>query len=116
MGWRGALAFFLVGLFVSGLSGAFAYFLPLALLAYAQTGQSTRAADASPGPPTAPALAAGGAPFTVLLMGSDDDSKFKADALLTQSMILVRINPTTRHVTMLSIPRDLWVPLSRGGM
>ena len=118
MGWRGALALFLVGLFTSGLSGAFAYFLPVALVAYAQTGQSTRAAQASPGPAStpAPALAARGAPFTVLLMGSDDDSKFKADALLTQSMILVRINPTTRHVTMLSIPRDLWVPLSRGGM
>jgi LCP family protein required for cell wall assembly len=48
-------------------------------------------------------------------MGSDDDSKFQADSVLTQSMILVRITPATRHVTMLSIPRDLWVPLSSGG-
>jgi LCP family protein required for cell wall assembly len=30
-------------------------------------------------------------------------------------MILVRVEPVTRHVTMLSIPRDLWVPLSTGG-
>jgi LCP family protein required for cell wall assembly len=30
-------------------------------------------------------------------------------------MILVRVEPGTKHVTMLSIPRDLWVPLSTGG-
>jgi LCP family protein required for cell wall assembly len=30
-------------------------------------------------------------------------------------MILVRVEPGTKHVTMLSIPRDLWVPLSVGG-
>jgi LCP family protein required for cell wall assembly len=48
-------------------------------------------------------------------MGSDDDSKFQSDAVLTQSMILVRVDPVARHVTMLSIPRDLWVPLSVGG-
>jgi LCP family protein required for cell wall assembly len=118
MGWRGALALFLAGLFISGLSGAFAYFLPVALVAYAQTGQATRDASVpSPSPtvgaaaPTPPA----GSAFTVLLMGSDDDSKFQSDSVLTQSMILVRITPATRHVTMLSIPRDLWVPLSSGG-
>ncbi len=119
MGWRGVLALFLVGLFTSGMSGAVAYFLPVALVAYAQTGQSTRAPltagpglNASPGVQAPPA---GGSAFTVLLLGSDDYSKFQADALLTQSMILVRVNPATRHVTMLSIPRDLYVPLSVGG-
>jgi hypothetical protein len=30
-------------------------------------------------------------------------------------MILTRINPITKQVTMLSIPRDLYVPLSSGG-
>jgi LCP family protein required for cell wall assembly len=50
----------------------------------------------------------------VLLLGSDDDSKFSADHVLTQSMILVRVNPASKQVTMLSIPRDLWVPLSLG--
>lgn len=124
MGWRGAVALFLAGLLVSGLAGAFAYFLPVALVAYTQTGQSTiqsrTASGAKPSPsPSIGALAgptpvAGGA-FTVLLLGSDDDSKFQSDAVLTQSMILVRIIPATRHVTMLSIPRDLWVPLSSGG-
>jgi LCP family protein required for cell wall assembly len=71
-------------------------------------------ASPSAGALLAPTPVAGSA-FTVLLMGSDDDSKFQSDAVLTQSMILVRVIPATRHVTMLSIPRDLWVPLSSGG-
>src|SRR5215472_17159923 len=119
MGWRGSMALLLVGLFTSGLSGAFAYFLPVMVAAYAQTGVATRS-DTGPRPTaTAAAQPAGALPrssaFTVLLMGSDDDSKFQSDAVLTQSMILVRITPATRHVTMLSIPRDLLVPLSSGG-
>jgi LCP family protein required for cell wall assembly len=117
MGWRGAVALFLAGLFISGLSGAFAYFLPVALVAYAQTGQATRDTAAPSPSPSAGATTPppAGSAFTVLLMGSDDDSKFQSDSVLTQSMILVRITPATRHVTMLSIPRDLWVPLSSGG-
>jgi LCP family protein required for cell wall assembly len=51
----------------------------------------------------------------VLLLGSDNDSKFIGDHVLTQSMIIVRFNPSTKRVVMLSIPRDLWVPLSTGG-
>jgi LCP family protein required for cell wall assembly len=115
------LALFAVGLGLSGLSGAFAYFLPVVVAAYAQTGQAahtgavpgTHPIRVAPLPGQAPT--AGGSAFTVLLMGSDDDSKFTPDAVLTQSMILVRVDPVTRHVTMLSIPRDLWVQLSAGG-
>jgi LCP family protein required for cell wall assembly len=55
------------------------------------------------------------APFTVLLLGSDDDSKFPVDRLNTQSMILVRVDPGSRQATMLSIPRDLWVPIPNQG-
>src|SRR5205085_7001913 len=68
----------------------------------------------SPTPSSSPAPAQSGA-FTVLLLGSDDDSKFQGDHVLTQSMILVRVIPATKQVIMLSIPRDLWVPLSTGG-
>jgi LCP family protein required for cell wall assembly len=66
---------------------------------------------ASPAP--TPVANVGGA-FTVLLLGSDNDSKFSSDAVLTQSMILVRVIPSTKQITMLSIPRDLRVPLSVG--
>ncbi len=109
----------LVGLVFSGLAGALAYFLPVAAAAYAQTGLSAR--PASEGQPAqaaggaAPVSVTRGAPFTILLLGSDDDTKFASDAVLTQSMILVRVVPATRQVTMLSIPRDLWVPISSGG-
>jgi LCP family protein required for cell wall assembly len=123
MGWRGTVALFLIGLFTSGLSGAFAYFLPAVIGVYAQTGQAARAAGSVPHaapsgvvPAAQPLTANRTSAFTVLLMGSDDDSKFQADHVLTQSMILVRVQPATKHVTMLSIPRDLWVELSSGGM
>jgi LCP family protein required for cell wall assembly len=64
--------------------------------------------DLDPRPRTA-------APFTVLLLGSDDDAKFPPDRLNTQSMILVRVDPTVKQATMLSIPRDLWVPIPNQG-
>lgn len=44
-----------------------------------------------------------------LLLGSDTDLKFAPGQYLTQSMILVTVDPTTHTVGMLSIPRDLWV-------
>jgi len=102
-------------------AGGLAYFLPAAELAFESTGQVIT----SPSPsqlllsPSATQTSATAAPvagaFTVLLLGSDDDSKFKADHVLTQSMILVRVVPSTKQVTMLSIPRDLYVHLSTGG-
>jgi LCP family protein required for cell wall assembly len=106
---------------VSSVAGGFAYFLPAAQLAFESTGQVI----ASPSPsqlllspsPTqdSPSPVAPSGAFTVLLLGSDDDSKFSADHVLTQSMILVRVVPSTKQVTMLSIPRDLYVHLSTGG-
>ena len=68
----------------------------------------------SPTPQSPSAVPVAGA-FTVLLLGSDDDSKFAADHVLTQSMILIRVVPSKKQVTMLSIPRDLYVHLSTGG-
>ncbi|TMC83747.1 MAG: LytR family transcriptional regulator [Chloroflexi bacterium] len=102
-------------------AGGLAYFIPAAQLAIESTGQvihvtpspSTLSPSAS-GSPSASAAPISGA-FTVLLLGSDDDSKFSADHVLTQSMILVRVVPATKQVTMLSIPRDLYVHLSTGG-
>src|SRR5258708_24480647 len=102
-------------LLISGMAGAAAYFFPVVVAGVGQTGQTVVAPPSrSPGVPATPTpSAAPGAPFTVLLLGSDDDGKNKAP--LTQSMILVRVDPASKHVTMESIPRDLWVPLSTGG-
>jgi len=104
------------------MAGSFAYFLPAAKLAWDATGQVVAVASPTPSPsissssptPTPVAAQPKGA-FTVLLLGSDDDSKFSADHVLTQSMILVRVIPSTKQVIMLSIPRDLYVPFWRGG-
>ena len=102
---------------LSGFAGAAAYFFPVVVAGVGQTGQTVVVPPGnSPGAKVTPTPAAApGAPFTVLLLGSDDDSKFQADHVLTQSMILVRVDPAGKHVTMESIPRDLWVPLSTGG-
>ena len=104
-----------VCLLLSGLAGAAAYFFPVVVAGVGQTGQTVVVPPSSTGRASPTPSAPPGAPFTVLLLGSDDDSKFQADHVLTQSMILVRVEPTSKRVTMLSIPRDLWVPLSTGG-
>ena len=104
------------------MAGSLAYFLPAAKLAWDATGQVVTVP--SPGPSPSPMLDTSPSPsaaaqlpgaFTVLLLRSDDDSKFSADHVLTQSMILVRVIPSTHSVTMLSIPRDLYVPFWTGG-
>jgi LCP family protein required for cell wall assembly len=111
-----------LAIFMSAVAGGLAYFIPAAQLAIESTGQVLHDAPSpsdlfSPTPSSSPAATAqpiSGA-FTVLLLGSDDDSKFTSDHVLTQSMILVRVVPSTKQVTMLSLPRDLYVPLSTGG-
>jgi LCP family protein required for cell wall assembly len=114
------------GFVFSGTVGAVLYFSPAIAAAFQDFGHTiqhgggagaaaaspTPAATASPSP--APVVATGKA-FTVLLLGSDNDAKFQGNEVLTQSMILARVDPVTKRVTMLSIPRDLYVPLSTGG-
>jgi LCP family protein required for cell wall assembly len=93
----------IAGFLLAGLIGLMAYFLPLFESA------STPIATSGGGlinPVSGPIQ-----PFTVLLLGSDDDSKFAGDQFNTQSMILVRVDPINKQATMMSIPRDLWVPI-----
>ncbi|HEX3607814.1 MAG TPA: LCP family protein [Candidatus Dormibacteraeota bacterium] len=97
-----------IGFTAAGLAGAVAYFLPVLATTLGATGQSVVGALTQRSP-------SDHQPFTVLLLGSDDDAKFVPGHLLTQSMILVRVEPSSGHVTMLSIPRDLYVPISSGG-
>ena len=106
---------------LSSVAGGIAYFMPAAQLALDSTGQVIQVPTPSPTDlltplpsPTAGPRPITGA-FTVLLLGSDDDSKFPGDHVLTQSMILVRVVPSQKKVTMLSIPRDLWIHMSTGG-
>ncbi|MBV8302165.1 MAG: LCP family protein, partial [Candidatus Dormibacteraeota bacterium] len=104
------------GFGVSVLAGIVFYFLPLIGVALHDTGQQNTALGGAPQltPVAATEHLSSNAPFTLLLLGSDSDSKFHG-AYLTQSMILTRVDPVSKHVTMLSIPRDLWVLLCDGG-
>ena len=56
-----------------------------------------------------------GRPWNILLMGSDNDSKYNFPALLTQVMMVVHIDPTNNSVYMVSIPRDSWVYVPENG-
>jgi LCP family protein required for cell wall assembly len=108
-----------LGVALSSGAGGLAYFIPAAELAFKSTGQVVNVPTPSPtdlftaSPTPAPVANVSGA-FTVLLLGSDDDQKFDPGHVLTQSMILVRVVPSTKQVVMLSIPRDLYVPMSVG--
>jgi LCP family protein required for cell wall assembly len=95
------------GFLLAGLLGIGAYFLPVF-----QAASSSASTGAIPNlDPLHPSTS----PFTVLLLGSDDDAKFPPDRLNTQSMILVRVDPIAKQATMLSIPRDLWGPIPNQG-
>jgi LCP family protein required for cell wall assembly len=97
---------------LAGVIGLVAYFLPLfqsASTAAVNNNGLLPIAVPNPLPTTTD-------PFTVLLLGSDDDAKFPPDRVNTQSMILIRVDPTSKKATMLSIPRDLWVPIPGQGM
>jgi len=97
-----------LGFLLAGLGGVGAYFLPVFQTAVTST-------SANDGLPNLNPVSAPTQPFTVLLLGSDDDSKFVPDRLNTQSMILVRVDPSAKQATMLSIPRDLWVQIPNQG-
>ena len=53
-------------------------------------------------------------PFTILLMGVDstDDGLSKNTVANGDSLILITFNPKTLNATMLSIPRDSYVPIA----
>jgi polyisoprenyl-teichoic acid--peptidoglycan teichoic acid transferase len=58
-----------------------------------------------------------GRTWNILLLGSDNDSKFNFPALLTQVMMIVHIDPAHHSVSLVSIPRDSWVYVPEvGGM
>ena len=91
---------------LAGLLGVGAYFLPV----FEVAATSAVSSGSIPDP-----LPTSTQPFTVLLLGSDDDAKFAPDRYNTQSMILLRVDPVTKQATMLSIPRDLLVPIPGHG-
>ncbi|GHO92643.1 hypothetical protein KSF_026910 [Reticulibacter mediterranei] len=49
--------------------------------------------------------------INILLLGSDTDAKFDQGTYLAQTDIIVTIDPNTKYVGMLSIPRDMQVTI-----
>lgn len=54
--------------------------------------------------------------INILVLGSDNDAKSQEKYPLTQSMIVVSIDPVHDQVNMLSIPRDFYVHIPGFGM
>ncbi|HEY7358934.1 MAG TPA: LCP family protein, partial [Ktedonobacterales bacterium] len=52
--------------------------------------------------------------FNLLLLGSDNDPKFGSGAVLTQTDIVVRVDLAHQQISMVSIPRDLWIHSDTG--
>ena len=70
---------------------------------------ATTATDATSGPivPESPAMA----PINVLLLGTDDRPDDNGPPR-TDTIILLTLDPQSQTAGMLSLPRDLWVPIS----
>jgi LCP family protein required for cell wall assembly len=54
--------------------------------------------------------------INILLLGSDTDQKFSNGSYLAQSDIVVTIDPASKTVGMLSIPRDFWINVPGSGL
>lgn len=75
-------------------------------------GQSPDAAPTAFLPEVTPVPWDGSARVTILLMGLDyRDWQAGSGAPRSDSMILLSVDPITKQVSMLSIPRDLWVQI-----
>lgn len=113
------------GFVLFGMGGAGAYFAPVVAEAFQATNHhvvvhpkpSIKASPTVPGVPAPTPVQGSAGAFTVLLLGSDNDGKeeWGNGTYLSQSMILVRVDPTKQSVTMLSIPRDFYLPLYANG-
>jgi LCP family protein required for cell wall assembly len=53
--------------------------------------------------------------INILLLGSDTDAKFQG-SFITQIMMVASIDPVHHSVSLLSIPRDFWVPIPGHGV
>ena len=80
-------------------------------------GGATPAAAATQAPVATPLPAwTGQQRLTFLLMGMDSDGGSVSTPNHTDSMMLVSVDPVSKTVVMLSIPRDLWVNVPGYGM
>ncbi len=114
---RVALA--LMGLLLAGAGGAAGYYYvnlsaPISSIVNQQVPRLKGDNNPDQGRGTSGSILSGGR-INILLLGSDTDEKFQG-TYLAQTDIVVTINPATRQVGMLSIPRDFWINVPGSGM
>ncbi len=110
------LAVFLLGA-CSSTAFAVARFYHVYTVAQSVTGKTLPTVGTTKGnvqPTALPDTLSGINSFNMLLLGSDNDAKFGNGAVLTQTDIVVRIDLKNHKVTMVSIPRDMWIPNETG--
>jgi LCP family protein required for cell wall assembly len=118
---RVAVAFLLFLLIVTG-SGAYYYYANFAAPVSKITGQTVTRIKGDNAPQGRNANTGGsilsGGRINILLLGSDDDYKSVHiyGGILAQTDIVVSIDPASKTVSMLSIPRDSWVDVPGYGM
>src|SRR5260221_6532407 len=114
---RVAVSLFLLLLVVVGGLGGY-YYLNLATPVSHIVGQQvTRLkGDEDPNASRNGADILSGSRVNILLLGSDTDQKFSNGQYLAQSDIVITIDPATRKVGMLSIPRDFYINVPGGGI
>lgn len=95
------------------IGGLVVYLAPV--LALLDSHQQVSAGQGVPTPAATPPPLQSQQPINILLLGSDNDQKFQPDALLSQTMIVASVDAAHHQVTLLSLPRDLWVPIPGHG-
>ena len=114
---RVVLSLVLLLLLVAGGLGGYYYFVFSAPVSHIVNQQVARLkGDEDPNASRNGADILGGPRVNILLLGSDTDQKFSNGSYLAQTDIVVTIDPATKQVGMLSIPRDFWINVPGGGM
>lgn len=52
-----------------------------------------------------------GRAWNLLVLGSDNDQKYTFPVLLTQVVMIAHIDPSHKRVSLVSLPRDSWLPV-----
>lgn len=111
------LSLMLVLLIAGGSVGGYYYFTlsaPISGIVNQQVARLKGDDDPNQGRGDGGSILSGGR-INILLLGSDTDEKFN-NTYLAQSDIIVTVDPTTKQVGMLSIPRDFWINVPGSGM
>jgi polyisoprenyl-teichoic acid--peptidoglycan teichoic acid transferase len=105
-----------VALGSAGLAYGYSYYYTHIQQPFSKFERPVSRSSAEPTPiPTPNDGAIMGRSWNILLLGSDNDSKYNFPAVLTQVMMVVHIDPIHNSVYMVSIPRDSWVYVPEDG-